>query len=323
MWANAEPITRCCQSEKCLHGHLFRCKMGRPRSAAPTVWARSTNVASTGLLAKGDRQVLAFCACLVYPERDPGMTKANTRREFLVTSAAAGTALVLSSCARPNNPRTERVEKQSVAKEDESENGSEVTATEDLMREHGVLRRVLLVYSSAAVKLRGNPTAVPPDALQKTAKLFRSFGEEYHEKKLEEAYIFPADKTAGGDAATYPDILVVQHNRGREITDYIINLTVGTKLDSGKAQQLAAVLDAFVFMYRNHAAREDTIIFPAWKGTMTEQQLDEMGEKFEDIEKAQFGDDGFEDAVKQISEIESSLNLTDISQFTAPPPPKI
>jgi hypothetical protein len=45
-----------------------------------------------------------------------------------------------------------------------------------------------------------------------------------------------------------------------------------------------------------------------------------MGEKFEEIEHQQFGEDGFDNAVKQIGEIESMLGLTDISQFTAPPP---
>jgi hypothetical protein len=44
------------------------------------------------------------------------------------------------------------------------------------MREHGVLRRALLVYTESAVWLRRNPGSVPPDALTKTAKLFRSFG---------------------------------------------------------------------------------------------------------------------------------------------------
>jgi len=206
--------------------------------------------------------------------------------------------------------------------------GGEVTATEDLMREHGVLRRALLVYSAAAVKLRGDVGRVfageslAPDALQKTAKLFRAFGEEYHEKKLEEAYIFPAVKKAGGEAAGYPDVLVAQHNRGREITDYIISVTQNAKLGAANGEQLAKALEAFVLMYRNHAAREDTIIFPAWKQTMTDKQLDEMGDKFEDIEKEQFGEDGFEDAVKQISAIETSLGLADIAQFTAPPPPK-
>jgi hemerythrin-like domain-containing protein len=211
---------------------------------------------------------------------------------------------------------------EAVSKDKEKEKGGEVTATEDLMREHGVLRRALLVYTAAATKLHSNPSSIPPDALQKTAKLFRAFGEEYHEKKLEEAYIFPAVKQAGGEAATYPDILVTQHNRGREITDYIINVTQNAKLGAN-ADDLAKALDAFVLMYRNHAAREDTIIFPAWKQTLNDKQLDEMNDKFEDIEHEQFGEDGFEDAVKQISAIESSLGLADIAQFTAPPPPKV
>jgi hemerythrin-like domain-containing protein len=246
--------------------------------------------------------------------------KSNTRRDFLRTSAIVGTGLVMSSCSGGNMGNSEQKSDQSSAKPDENKMGGEVTATEDLMREHGILRRALLVYSAAAVKLRADASSIAPDALQKTAKLFRAFGEEYHEKKLEEAYIFPAVMKVGGEAATYPDILVAQHNRGREITDYVMSVTQGAKLGTN-AEALAKSLEAFVMMYRNHAAREDTIIFPAWKKTMMGKQLDEMSEKFEDIEHEQFGEDGFDDAVKQISSIESSLGLADISQFTAPPPP--
>jgi hypothetical protein len=54
----------------------------------------------------------------------------------------------------------------------------------------------------------------------------------------------------------------------------------------------------------------------------TSEQLGEMGDKFEEIEHEQFGEDGYEDAVKQISDIEGGLGLSDITQFTAPPPPK-
>lgn len=248
------------------------------------------------------------------------MESLKTRRDFLRASAVVGTGLVLSSCA---GSKTNTTGKEITSPTpDENKMGGEVTATEDLMREHGILRRALLVYSATAIKLRGTPSAIAPDALQKTATLFKAFGEEYHEKKLEEAYIFPAVKKAGGEAANYSDILIVQHNRGREITDYIINVTQGAKLGVNNAEPLAKALEAFVLMYRNHAAREDTIIFPAWKQTMTGKQLDEMNDKFEDIEHQQFGEGGFEDAVKQISAIENSLGLADIAQFTAPPPPK-
>jgi len=246
----------------------------------------------------------------------------NSKREFLRTSALIGAGLLVSSCSGGSPQATSQANKSQPAKSEEKGKEPEVSATEDLMREHGVLRRALLVYHAAAGKLRSNPSSVPPDALQKTAKLFRNFGEEYHEKKLEEAYIFPAVKKAGGQAASYTDILVTQHNRGREMTDYILAVTQGAKLGANNATPLAQALESFVLMYEHHAAREDTIIFPAWKETLTAEQLDEMSDKFEDIEHQQFGEDGFENAVKQISDIESSLGLADIAQFTAPPPPK-
>jgi hypothetical protein len=75
-------------------------------------------------------------------------------------------------------------------------------------------------------------------------------------------------------------------------------------------------------MYQNHAAREDTIVFSAWKEALSERQLHEMGDKFEEIERQQFGKDGYEDAVVQIGQIEQVLGFADLAQFTAPPPPK-
>jgi hemerythrin superfamily protein len=82
---------------------------------------------------------------------------------------------------------------------------------------------------------------------------------------------------------------------------------------------LAQALVGLVRMYEHHAALEDTILFPAWKDTMSEKQQDEIADKFEDIEQQQFGEDGYEDAVKQIADIETTLGLNDLSQFTAPP----
>jgi hypothetical protein len=91
---------------------------------------------------------------------------------------------------------------------------------------------------------------------------------------------------------------------------------------TGDADPLARALESFVLMYENHAAREDTIVFPAWKRVLSDRQLHDMGEKFEEIEKQQFGRDGYEEAVKQMGEIEQALGVADIGQFTPPPPPK-
>ena len=72
-------------------------------------------------------------------------------------------------------------------------------------------------------------------------------------------------------------------------------------------------------MYEEHAAIEDTVIFPTWKSRLSAHELDEMGERFEDIEHRTFGHDGFDDAVLQISAIEKELGI-ELAGFLPPPP---
>ena len=237
----------------------------------------------------------------------------NSRREWLVGLSSLGAGAILIGCNKSGPSPANEVKKE------DADGEAEVTATEDLMREHGVLRRALLVYQESAMKLRSGGE-VSAEPLQKTAKLFRAFGEEYHEKKLEEVYIFPAVKKAGGSAGGYADVLIAQHQRGREITDFILAATAGPKISTGNVKEFAAALESLVRMYEHHAAIEDTVVFPAWKETLDAEALDEMNDKFEDIEHEQFGEDGFENALKQMAEIEQSLSLADLAQFTAPAP---
>ena len=233
------------------------------------------------------------------------------RRRFVNAVGMVGAGLMLAG----TNPQIVRADER-----DGDGKEKEVGAVEDLMREHGVIRRAILVYREVAAKLRAKPTDVDPDILRRTALLFRGFGEDYHEKKLEEAHIFPTIRKAGGAAAAYVDVLIAQHQRGREITDYVLAVTAKGTIGTGDAEPLARALDSVELMYEHHAAREDTIVFPAWKDALSAHQLDEMGEKFEEIEQQQFGKDGFEDAVAQIGRIEQALGITDIARFTASPP---
>jgi hemerythrin-like domain-containing protein len=140
---------------------------------------------------------------------------------------------------------------------------------------------------------------------------------------LEEAHIFPVVRRVTGPASAYPDILKMQHDRGREITDYVLAVTKGGVVPDSHAEPLSRALQRFVLMYENHTAREDTIVFPAWKAALSQKQISELGERFEDIEKRQLGRDGYEDAVRRIGRIEQAYGLGDIRQFTAPPAPKI
>lgn len=226
------------------------------------------------------------------------------RREFLST---AGAGALLSACGASRGRD---------ADEPRPRDDDDVGATEDLMREHGVIRRVLVVYREAAIRLRSRSAPVAPDALHRAADLMRTFGEEYHEKQLEEANIFPMLVKGNASMRAAVDTLVAQHERGREITGYIVAAT-SKPLDP---EPLARVLESFARMYEMHAAIEDTIVFPAWKQLLSPKQLHEIGDRFEDIEHKTFGKDGFEDAVKRIQAIETSLAI-DLAALTAPAPP--
>jgi hemerythrin-like domain-containing protein len=240
------------------------------------------------------------------------MIKFDNARRCLVTAAGAGALLVGA------NAIAQAAEKQKRNKEREKE--KEVGAVEDLMREHGVIRRGILAYRNMALKLRSKPASLDPDLLRRAATQFRTFGEDYHEKALEETHIFPTIKRVGGPAAAYVDVLIAQHQRGRELTDYILGIAGKGAIGTGDAETLARVLDDVELMYEHHSAREDTVVFPAWKNALSAHQLDEMGELFEEIEHKQFGEDGFDDAVAQIGKIEEALGIADISQFTPATP---
>ncbi len=219
----------------------------------------------------------------------------DSRRVFLTI---AGSGIALAACGKGEE--------------------SGVGAVEDLMREHGVIRRILVVYRVSALHLRDKLQPVPLEALQGAAQLMQVFGEDYHEKKVEEAHLFPMLRKVGGPGAAEIDSLLAQHRRGREITQYI--LAACRKGGAQSNEPLAQTLEAFCLMYEEHAAREDTILFPAWKEALSAKQLAEMGELFEDIEHQTFGKDGFDDAVVKIASIEQAFGLS-AATLTAPAPP--
>jgi hemerythrin-like domain-containing protein len=249
-----------------------------------------------------------------------------SRRDLITGISVVGVGTVLAGCRRrgtggPSSATNDNEPADGTATSEESGGSGDVSAVEDLMREHGIMRRALLVYQESAIKLHENPASVPMEQLEKAVQLFRAFGEEYHEKKLEEAYIFPALKKAQTPASVYVDVLLAQHARGREITDYLLATTKLEKLPGGSVNGFVTALESFVRMYEHHAAIEDTIVFPAWKGTLKQGELDELSAKFEEIEDQTFGEDGFDAALRRMAEIEDGLGLSNLGMFTAPPPP--
>jgi hypothetical protein len=64
-----------------------------------------------------------------------------------------------------------------------------------------------------------------------------------------------------------------------------------------------------ITIYRPHAAREDTDLFPKLKDVVSPHEYDAMAEDFEKKEHALFGDDGFEKIVNRVAKLEQAIGI--------------
>lgn len=193
-----------------------------------------------------------------------------------------------------------------------SEKEFEIPPTEDLMREHGILNRVLLIYEEIIKRLENNDFQI--DALRKAVEIIKSFIEEYHEM-LEENYIFPLFEKQNKEIRLVKT-LRNQHTKGREVTARIQELIASSTIKDAAAQrEIKSLLKKFITMYRPHEAREDTELFPKVRSLISEHEFKELGEKFEEIEHKLFKG-GFETMVKKVENIEKELGIYQLEQFT-------
>ena len=227
------------------------------------------------------------------------------RRHLLGVSISTVGAIALSACG---NPQPKAREAGAPAEDDVP-----VTPPEDLMREHGVLKRVLLIYREGIRRVEAGDE-LPVQALNAGAAIIRSFIEDYHEQ-LEEKHVFPKLEQAG-KLADVTAVLRTQHARGRVLTDRVVAASTAPALDQAKRDAVVQDMSAFIRMYEPHEAREDTVVFPALRQVVPANEFRDMADMFEDEEHRRFGQAGFEGVVDKVADIEKSLGIYDLNQFT-------
>ena len=223
----------------------------------------------------------------------------QTRRQFVRVLPIMGTLTLAGNAV-------------SVPAEQKQNEEEAVSTNEDLMREHGILKRVLLVYDEIIRRIRSNRD-FSPKAVTDGATIIRKFIEEYHEK-LEEDHLFPRFRKAG-KLVPLVDTLLKQHQAGRRITERVL-VAVSSLRSQEERSRLASDLEAFNRMYAPHEAREDTVLFPELHKIVSPHEYDAMGEEFESIERKTFGGDGFDMYLDKVEALEKQLGIYDLSQFT-------
>jgi hemerythrin-like domain-containing protein len=229
------------------------------------------------------------------------------RRGFLRSAGAAGMAAFGGAAfagRTSGSPATPGVQGGAAA----------MSPNEDLMQEHALLERVLLVYEECLRRLEGR-TELPPDLLGRAAMIIRNFVGQYHEK-LEEEHVFPRFEKAG-KLTDLVAVLLAQHKSGRALTGHILSLaTPAGFADPAGRTELAGALRAFIRMYRPHASREGSVLFPAFRDLVPAGEFGALGDMFEKREHEVLGPEGFEGQVGVVAGLERQLGIYALDQFS-------
>jgi hemerythrin-like domain-containing protein len=226
----------------------------------------------------------------------------SARRRWLIgtTSALLFATPALAQTRQPaNQTRTKAAE-------------GGITATERLMRDSGVLLRILAIYDAGGRRLGGGED-IEPKIFTQAAETMRDFVHDYHEKQAE-AHVFARFKK-DGRMVELIDVLQAQHAAGRKLTDHILELAPKSTTKNER-QAMIEAMHASMVLYRPHVARELTDVWPTLRTLLTPNEFDDLGVALEKEEVEKLGKDGFDKTAKQVEALEKRIGINDLSQFT-------
>jgi hemerythrin-like domain-containing protein len=192
-------------------------------------------------------------------------------------------------------------------------NAARATANEDLMQEHGLVTRVILIYGRTIELLNSNQPvdlAHAGAAAQIVARVIHG-----HHEVEEERIIFPVvEKTAGMQKLT--STLRGQHNAARGLTAIIGRNASGQAVkDAARRKELVVAMQNFMNMYTPHGAHEDTEVYPAFRDALSRDEYAKVAEQFAADEQRVNTAGGFRENAAALARVEGALGL-DLARYT-------
>ena len=190
------------------------------------------------------------------------------------------------------------------------------SATERLMNEHGLKRRILLMYDELLPRLNelsreSEHMTVIKDCVNVDKNLF----DEHHEV-LEEQYIYPLFEN---HAQLAP---LVEQLREQNKVSKRINRDIMTLVDAQdvtperRAEEMKTLLSQYSKMYRAHMAWEDSRLLPALSSMLNDEELHALANTFRQHHDAHLGESGLNGVDERISSLENRLGIKDLAYYT-------
>jgi hemerythrin-like domain-containing protein len=185
------------------------------------------------------------------------------------------------------------------------------TPGEDLMQEHGLVGRVILVYRRA-IELAEANRFYHPDRVAAAAQIVSRVIHGHHEPEEEEIMFPVLEKPV--ELNMLVSVLRGQHRAARALT-----ARIGLEIaDPGRKSQALQAMRDFIQMYEPHGAYENSIVYPAFRETVGPRRYAELSKLWADNERKLLG--SFGNYTTRLAGIEQALGLS-LADYTPPPPP--
>lgn len=221
----------------------------------------------------------------------------DRRRKLMLASSAATLAAAVGGVAAAPAPIDEHL----------------LSPNEDLMQEHGLVGRVILIYKRCIHNIE-NGIDFDSMHMVNAARIVAHVIHGHHELE-EERILFPIVERRR-NLGPLVSVLVGQHQAARGLTGTIANVATPKRLRD--ANQRGVVLNAmreFSSMYEPHGVFEDTIVYPAFRDALTPQEYMKHAKAFAAEERKFNGEDGFERRSVELMGIENALGI-DLANYT-------
>ena len=177
---------------------------------------------------------------------------------------------------------------------------------EILRNEHGLIRRFVDLLSVAVARLEVDDP--PPRAFfDNGIEFVRGFSDGFHHKKEELVMFVQLAQKKNGAIDGQIEALRYQHDQGRGFIKAIAGALDGYA--DGDLNATAIVREnaaAFASLLKHHIHTEDHIFFPMAQETMTSDELEDLGRKFEKVQDVH-GADTFQRYHKLVVDLDAKL----------------
>lgn len=179
--------------------------------------------------------------------------------------------------------------------------------TETLKEDHQVILRMCRVLTAVANRLEDGGS-VSPEATNNIVDFIRNFADRCHHGK-EEELLYPRAGDRGVPIEGGPiAVMLIEHDQGRDCTRGMADAAEQYAAGDDEARlAFAGNARSYAELLVPHIDKEDNILYPMCDEVLTDEDQQDLGVKFEEVERERMGEEKHHQYIHLVEKLETEF----------------